>query len=531
MSRIALAMILVACLGGAAEAQPVWTRVTYISGPNVYIEAGTTLGVREGTHLDVVRDDVVVAELVAQYVSSSRASCTIARAERDPVVGDSVRFSPPSGGATVVAPDSVAAVDSAAAASPVRARRAAFSAGRIRGRIGVRYLTLDQGAGAPGTFAQPGLDLRLDGDQIGGGPLGIAVDVRTQRSLFAGMTGDSTPRPMITLSRVYQAVLKWNAPGSRTHVSLGRQFPAALSTIGIFDGLAIDVDRDRWSVGALGGTDPDPLSMGLSQTTRRYGAYAQLHNTPAHVPLWTLTLGGVGAYDRGQIDREFAYLRATFTSPRFSLFAAQELDVNRGWKATLERASTTPTSTFAIAQVTIADWLTLNGGADNRRNVRLYRDYQNPESVFDDTFRQGVWGGASLSLFRHLRLSSDVRRSSGGTAGDGQSVTSAASLVRVSPLLFALHARHTAYTGTGNKGTLQSASVEVNPFGIVRLEWTMGRRESMLTGDVAPSRLVWTGLDADVSIGRALYVMLSASRETGAGERTLQTFATLSYRF
>lgn len=528
MSRIALATILAACLGAAAEAQPAWTRVTYISGASVYVEAGTTLGVREGTRLEVVRGDLVVAELLAQYVSSSRASCTIVRADSEPVVGDSVRFNPP-----VTAPTIIAARDSAVAAATTAARKSSAPGGRIRGRIGVRYLMLDQGAGAAGTFAQPGADIRLEGEQIGGGPIGLIIDVRTQRSLFAGTTDDSTRPPVTTLSQVYQAALHWNAPGSRTHFSVGRQYPVALSTIGMFDGIAIDVDRDRWSVGALAGNDPEPVSLGLSQLTRRYGGYVQLHNTPTHMPLWTFTVGGVGAYDRGQIDREFAYVRATFTSPRFSLFAAQELDVNRGWKSALEGSSTTPTSTFAIAQLTLADWLTLNGGADNRRNVRLYRDYINPESAFDDAFRQGVWGGASLALLGHFRLSSDVRRTSGGTAGDAQSVTSSASVLRISPLQLGLHARHTAYTGIDNRGTLQSASFEMNPWGVARLEWTMGRRESAFGGvGSVPSRIEWTGLDADIVIGRSLYFMLSASREQSAtGERTLQSFATLSYRF
>ncbi len=527
MSRIVLAMLLVTSLGAVAEAQVVWTRVTYISGPAVYIDAGTTLGVREGTRLEVVRGGVVVAELLARYVSSSRASCTIDRAESDPVVGDSARFTPPVAMTTVAE-----GRDSAASAAAAAARRTSVpGGGRIRGRIGVRYLMLDQGAGSAGTFAQPGADIRLEGEQIGGGPVGITIDVRTQRSLFAGTTDDTTRKPVTTLSQVYQAVLKWNAPGSRTHFSVGRQYPGALSTIGMYDGIAIDVDRDRWSVGALAGNDPEPMSLGLSQLTRRYGGYVQLHNKPSHMPLWTFTVGGVGAYDQGQIDREFAYVRATFTSPRFSLFAAQELDVNRGWKSTLEGSSTTPTSTFAIAQLTLADWLTLNGGADNRRNVRLYRDYKNPESAFDDAFRQGAWGGASLALFGHLRLSSDVRRTSGATTGDAQSVTSAASLQRISPLQLGLHARHTAYAGIDSRGTLQSASVEVNPFGLARLEWTMGRRETVPVGALLPSRLDWTGLDADIVIGRAVYLMLSASREQGVGERTLQAFATLSYRF
>ena len=40
-----------------------WTRVTYLSGNSVYVDAGTRDGVREGSRLEVVRGGVVVADL------------------------------------------------------------------------------------------------------------------------------------------------------------------------------------------------------------------------------------------------------------------------------------------------------------------------------------------------------------------------------------------------------------------------------------------------------------------------------------
>ena len=37
--------------------------------------------------------------------------------------------------------------------------------------------------------------------------------------------------------------------------------------------------------------------------------------------------------------------------------------------------------------------VSLNAGWDSRRNVRLYRDLVSPATDFDDTYRQGYWGG------------------------------------------------------------------------------------------------------------------------------------------
>ncbi|MFI5309897.1 MAG: hypothetical protein ACHQQ3_01580 [Gemmatimonadales bacterium] len=508
-----------------------WTRVTYLSGESVYLEAGTRDGLREGSRLAIVRGDTVVADLVVAYISSTRASCTVEHATVPPAVGDSVRFTPDhgssAGASTVAASSSSGGVASAAPASSQRIG----AAGVLRGRFGVRYLAVDPGSGGS-LFTQPALDLRLDGQHLDGSAWGLVVDVRAQRSALTASASGLAPPATTDLTRVYQAALLWNRAGSPLHLSLGRQYATAISTLGLFDGAAFDLDYSHWAFGALAGLQPEPMSLGLSGTTQEYGAYAQLHARASASSLWSLTLGAVGAYDSGQIDREFLYLRATYTGRHLTLFAAQELDVNRGWKGAQEGSLTTPTSTFAIANLAVTDWFGLNAGVDNRRNVRLYRDYRSPETVFDDSFREGVWGGASLSFFGRLRLSADARSSSGGVSGSGQSVTTAISLTRLTRLQVGIHARVTQLTGQFNQGQLQSASVEMNPFGLVRVEFTSGRRDSdsPLAGG-APSHLVWNGIDADVGIGRSVYLMISTSRELGALERTVQSYAALSYRF
>ena len=503
----------------SAPTPPSWARITYVSGASIYVEVGSKDGLREGSHLDVVRAGAVVADLVVAYISSSRASCTVARSTAEPVVGDSVRFIP------VAAP--VAVVAGAGASSASGSRRSS----PIRGRVGVRYLVSDPGSGAGGTLTQPAFDLRLDGAQVGGSPFGLAVDVRSQRSLISAAPGAAAPAPT-NVTRTYQAALLFNPLASPLHISAGRQFAGAISTIGLFDGLTVDMVHSHVSYGVLGGYQPDFATFDFSSLTKEYGAYVQFHNIPAQSPIWTLTAGGVGAYQGSQIDREFGYLRATFNNRWLSIYATQELDVNRGWKATAEGSSTTPTATFAMAQVMLTDALSIHGGIDNRRNVRLYRDYLNPESTFDDAFREGMWAGSSLSAWGHLRLSGDVRESSGGTSGKSQSYTGTASLWRLTPLQLAVHARTTRYTGDLNSGDLQSLALEANPWSTVRVQFTSGVRSSRLASDTtAGSRTTWTGIDADVGIGRSVYLWVSTSRESGALFHPAQTYAALSYRF
>lgn len=526
--RLSLAVILLPMARAplSAQARPVtavnysWTTVSYLSGSMVYLGAGTKQGVRTGMHLDVWRAGAVIAELAAEYTSSNQASGKVVRSTAPLAIGDSVRY--------------LAVIDSQPTAAPGIAttaatpRRRAINRHPLRGRVGVRYLVVQTGSGM--TLTQPALDLRLDGQQIGGTNLGVAVDVRTQRSSYSSSALGTTLSPT-SLNRVYQAALLWSRPGGAPRISIGRQFAGALSTIGIFDGVALDFDASRWSYGALVGAQPEAATFGLSGATREYGGYVQRHNAPRSTP-YSLTIGAIGSYTNGQIDREFGYLRGTYNSRRLSIFAAQEIDVNRGWKRQVEGSATTFTSTFLTAQVSATDGVSFYGGFDNRRSVRLYRDQINPEIAFDDAFRQGIWGGTSLTALRRVRLTADARSSSGGPEGTANSYTASLAINRLTPLHLGLRARTTRYSGQQSMGTLSSASVEMAPTATIRLEVSSGLRNTSypLSGQAA-TRLTWTGVDADVGIGRRVYLMLSTYREAGAPDRTTQSYVALSYRF
>ncbi|MFN8580353.1 MAG: hypothetical protein U0163_05155 [Gemmatimonadaceae bacterium] len=392
----------------------------------------------------------------------------------------------------------------------------------------MRYLSVDPGGGNP-SWSQPAFDLRLDGHAIGGTPLGLVVDVRAYRAR-SGASG----RNATGSTRVYQGLVELAGPGAPVRVAMGRQITGALSTLGIFDGLTIEANGSHLSAGAVAGSQPDATTFGLSSEIREYGAYFQAHNKSDGSGVWSLTMGGIGSYDKGQIDREFAYLQGMVVSRRFSLYATQEVDVNRGWKADIEGRSTVPTATFATARWSIVDAFSINAGYDNRRSVRLYRDFINPEIEFDDAFRQGGWAGFTLTPGRHFRMFVDARQSKGGTSGDAESYTGSMGLYRLTVLGLGLQVRATQYSGSAAQGQLMSGSLELNPWNRFRIEASGGtridQRDPTNTG-LPKSRLDWQGLDADFGIGRSFYVILSGYSEKGDAGRSLQSYAGLSWRF
>jgi hypothetical protein len=237
-------------------------------------------------------------------------------------------------------------------------------------------------------------------------------------------------------------------------------------------------------------------------------------------------------------NREFAFAQVVVARPSFSLYATQEVDYNRDWKTAAGEPTMQPTSTFASAQLRPTEWVTVYGGFDSRRNIRLWRDFVSPETEFDDRFRTGAWAGASIRAGGMLRVASDVRSSDGGVGG-GRALATGGS-VALGPVarVVSAQARTTRYRSPLLEGWLHSGSISVAPGdGLFRLEAEGGLRSehdrpgATVTGTVGESRLWWAGLNADVSLGRSWYLALTATRSTGGWDSTDQVYASLTWRF
>ena len=501
-----------------------WAHVTYLSGETIYLDAGTTAGLREKSTADLMRGDSVIAVVEVQFVSSTRAAARATRGGDRIVVGDSVRFVPVAEQKTMAAqatPSSGGSSDSSSNASAKRKGPKTVTA-----RIGFRYLNLETGSGANGKLTQPALDVRVEGHRIDGTSLGLVIDARAHRQRSGDGRVDGS-------TRFYQSLIEFQGAGTLpVRIAAGRQLSNVLSPIGFFDGITLDADHAHWRVGALAGTQPDYTTFMPSGAIREAGAWLQWHNAPGRGSMLQATLGGVGSYTGGGTNREFALLSTIYVTPIVSVYATQEVDLNRGWKRVAESGHMfTPTSTFATMRVSLTHDFSVNGGYDSRRSVRLYRDFLTPDVVFDDALRRGYWGGLSYSI-RHLYASVDSRMSDGATVGSNQSTTASVSLTRFTSLGFGIRARGTSYRGPTVTGELTSASLEANPKGRVRIEATVGQRaDQHAANGFGPVHTSWVGLDADAGIGRSWYLMLSSYREVGSGDRLLQQYAGLSWRY
>lgn len=525
----AAALFAAAATKGAAQdtSAVLSASVTYISGTSIYVSAGRADGLVEGQELSVVRHDSTAATLKVVYLSSRQSSCELVRGVTDIAVGDLVRFKPSA--------SSSAKTQVAAARASSRPHR--LSGPGLHGRVGGRYL-LSQTSPSSGGFHQPSLDLRLDGSELGDSPFGLAVDLRTRRTAATRSDGSSA---VDGHTRVYQAALFWNAPGERFHMSAGRQYLTAVTWVSMFDGALIELGGSHLTFGAFGGVEPDKINLGFSKDIQDFGGYVQLHNKAGRGIPWSFTTGAVGSYAGGKSNREFAFAQASVSSRVVSLYALQEIDYYRPWKVSLGENSISPTSTYLNAAIRPTSWMAFNGGYDNRRSVRLYRDATNPAIAFDDAYRQGVWGGLSL-IGHRARVSGDVRFSDGAGAGKATSYTGTFGLDRFTPLHLSLTSRATWYQSNTsadslgaslrNSGQIYTLRLGGDPWQPIHVDLEGGlRKDNNPHNSPASSTITWYGLDLDVSLARSWFLSISGQRERSPGFTTTLFYSSLTWRF
>jgi hypothetical protein len=245
-----------------------------------------------------------------------------------------------------------------------------------------------------------------------------------------------------------------------------------------------------------------------------------------------VTTGLVASYQESEINREFLYVQGRYRGQKLSAYATSELDFNRDWKKEAGESSLEFTSGFFSLHYRVNETVTLRGGFDDRRNVRLYRDHITPETDFDDTFRQGGWAGVHVRLAKRYSFGFDARSNSGGDAGSADSYTATFGATRLTRSNLRVHARATSYSNDRLEGWLYSLRAGVDLGRNVGLSLTGGLRdETNLSYDVFDDTMNWFGIDLDVNLGRRWLLILSGERTSGDFEETDQFFTRLSYRF
>lgn len=519
-------------------------RITYVSSTTVYVDGGREDDLLAGDLLEVVRDGQVVATLLVADISSRRAGCAIRDTSVELAVGDVVRRSAASAQRAPAAPktdtrvgaDGVLAVDPpapplGAAGATGRATRELswLRAAGIRGRLGARYLGVQDRSGLGEDISQPAIDLRLEGTRIAQSRFDMKADVRARRTTqtLSDGTQDRNGR-----TRVYRLFATYHVPGDHLHLTVGRQFSSALASVSTFDGVQAEYEAGHLGFGAFTGTQPEPVDYGYSTDIREHGLFFRLRSLPQGAVRWETVVAGIGSYQQGELNREYVAVLGQVSGLRGSLMVQQEIDFNRDWKLEAGESRQELTSTFASGRFRLVGGLDLDAGYDNRRNVRLYRDFVTPETEFDDTFRQGVWGGSTLRFAQRYRVGGSVRTNSGGSAGTSTSYSVTAAANQLTALRLQLRTRSTRYTNDRTEGWMHSLSGGLSLGSRWFAELFGGWRDEQGKAVNTPgSNATWYGANVDLGLGDSWYLSLSGERDERGDERYDQIYSSLSWRF
>ena len=522
--RLVVPIALVLLLAAAGRLPAATAPVSYLSGGSVYVDAGAREGLAIGDTLVVLRGGREIARVRVTFASSHRAACDTLWTASPVAVGDLVRYVAAAAVAPPAAADTSALAAPGAAPADASSPKPAAGRARLRGRIGAGWLSVTTSDG--GSFRQPSLALRFDGTGLNDGRTDVAFDMRSRRTTrnFAG-----SGATVENVGRVYRAALTMRAADPGKRLVLGRQSSTALTSVNLFDGALLELGDATHTFGLFAGTQPDAQRYRFSSDIVQGGAFFEFHQPPLSEQRWSVAVGGVTSLDHGHPNRDFAFGQGWWFSKAFSTSLIQEIDVNRSWKRVNGEPLLTMTSTFATASAPVTTWFTLNGGYDNRRNVRLYRDRLTPETEFDDAFRQGAWVGGQFSFLSHLRLGGDTRANDG--AGRAESWSLHAEAWRLTRMNASLRGRYSRYTDEHQDSRLQSFGLGFEPLRVARVDVSGGVRSTKNSLFGVDEHEHWMSVDTDVTIGRRWYMGAGFESDHGDNGDTKQLQASLNRRF
>lgn len=505
-----LLLLIVLLLGGApsvSAAEDNEATVTYVTSKTVYVDIGSAAGLQEGQLLEVVRDGAVVARLRVEHLSGRRAACEIQEATSVAIVGDSVRV-----------------VGELRPASESSSNRASWAErARLRGRVSVDYLWIRDESGFGRDLSQPSGSVQLRGQEVFGSGWDLDLDLRARRSRYSG-DGDVVHERY----RLYRFRLSTEVRGWQW--SLGRQYGAGMGALGIIDGAQVGWKRGPWRLQVLGGLQPSGRNLDVDLDRLRTG-FVLSHERRQGRNFWRLGAGLVGAYQEGEIDREFVHLRGRWSRDRLSVVATQDLDLNRGWRGDVEARALDPTRTHLSARGRVAPWLTLLAGFDNRRPVRRWRDRETPETLFDDQYRQGIWAGLRHRIGSGYSWGLRVRSREGSTDRGADALTLNLNGAHTWRGHWDFNTRTTAYRNQLVEGWLQSGQASWTSDRGLRLSAFGGlRHESGRENDLDDFTDPWFGIETGLDLGRRWMLLWSAERSFEEGEAFLESWVSLAWR-
>ena len=404
-----IALIMTASFAAAQEPGTVY-RIKYISGENVYLDAGLADSLVVGDRLIVKQGDSTIAELEIAFAAEHSSSCKILTQSGTMAPGDlaivSLRNVRPS---DEVIQESVPLVEPSVEtpvtqAKPIVKRPPT----RVSGGVSLQLYKWNDTGISNLDFTQPSVRLNLKATRLWGADFSFSLRSTTRYNSRNRDYSPSVPKTEWR-NRIYQLSFGYSDDKSPFGFEVGRVISNKISGIGYIDGLLIQKGLvGNLHLGAFGGTQPQWQYSGFQSSLQKYGAYLSIYSGAAKTNRLESSLALAGEYHGGTVSREFAYLRNSINlGGRWSIYQSAEVEINRGWRKEKTGESIAVSNLYLSARGRLTNYLSAGLSYDNRKNYWTFETRTVADSLFDDVMRRGVRADVSLRPARNYLIFSN----------------------------------------------------------------------------------------------------------------------------
>lgn len=392
---IALAVLMIGLSNLKAE-----TAVTYVSAEGVYINVGTNAGLNKNDTLLIFRDEIEIATIMIDNISTRSSACKIIKQSEPIKIGDLV-FNRDHLALEILSDDSI---DSSKKAIPTKQQPDNIN--RLRGYVAFQqYYQKDFTSSSLSSY-QPSLKTKVTVENIGGSNLTFQFKHRSRyyhRSKQILVNGDKNEWS----HRIYEMAVYADNPNSKFNWSLGRQSIYQVRGVGYIDGLYLSHRiNEKVSIGTALGAEPDYLDQNIDFNRKKAALFVNYAVGDYDSQKISLSAALAGSYVGSEVNREFVNLTADYYRHNLSIYNAFEFDIFRSWRKEALGKSFSFANYYGRINYKLNNNVRFNFGYDNRHQIRYHDDVYLADSLFDNSSHQGLRLGTTLKLSQNITFNS-----------------------------------------------------------------------------------------------------------------------------
>ncbi len=372
-------------------------RVRYVSAGAVYLDRGSSIGLKVGDRLDVLRNNKIIARIEVTYLATASASCKFISQQGAIQAGDVARWVERTSEETVA--DTTAEIRMRVVPVQQTAEEAPAFRTYVSGGFSVQWYHRTDNSAAGFNFNQWNARLNLRIRNLWTEDLNLNINTRARYDKRSYAPGVNVPGDEWR-SRIYWITVAYEPADAPFNFQVGRIASNKFSGLGYLDGLILQHNLNRsFMWGLFGGVQPDMRSVDFSTDMQKYGIYGTYRYGAYDATYLQTTLAFAGSYTNGKVNREYAYFEFRINDKSgWRLNNSVGLDYYRDWRKEYSGTSLSLTSLYFSGSYKFSDRLTAGLGYDNRKNYLTYVYYSKPQELFDEAQRQSMRGDVSIKF-------------------------------------------------------------------------------------------------------------------------------------